>query len=285
MPVLLAGLAAALLGAGGFFGGVGGRRISHPGAVVSISWIASCAGAAVAGAFVLVFRPDDFGDTDLKWTLLAMVLAALVRPLVYLGMARGPMAVFAPVLGVVSLAVPAVVGPVTGDSLSGAELAGVVLAVPAVLMIVSGGGLPSWKMVRSGSALPLGLVVGGLIGCINLAFGQINPGAGAMPAFLTQLGAAALIPLISRPVQQMAALSREVCRFGLLVGLIDVGAIICGVIALQRGNVVVVTAVLGFAPVVTIALAWRAYGEAVRHWQWVGAALAAASIVLFSTAA
>ena len=41
---------------------------------------------------------------------------------------------------------------------------------------------------------------------------------------------------------------------------------------------------LGFAPVTTMTLAWRVYHEAVRRWQWVGAALGAAAIILFSTA-
>ena len=94
----------------------------------------------------------------------------------------------------------------------------------------------------------------------------------------------ALIPLITRPFGLMAELSRDVRRFGLLVGLIDIGAVISIVIAFQRGNVAVVAAMLGFAPVTTMALAWRVYNESVRRWQWVGAAMAAAAIILFSTA-
>lgn len=252
--------------------------------MVSIAWVASCVGATVAGAYVLVFRPADFTAADLRWTLLAMLLAALVRPLLYLGMERGPMAVFAPVIGVVALVVPAVVGPLTGDSLGGLEVLGVLLAVPTVLLIVNDGSLPSLSLIRSGSALSLGCLVGALLGFLSLVLSQISPGAGAMPAFLTQLGSIALIPLIARLSQPMAPLSRDACRFGVLVGLIDIGAIIASVIAFQRGNVAVVAAILGFAPVSTMSLAWRVYGEAVRRWQWVGATLAITSVILFSAA-
>ena len=284
MPVFLGGLAAALLGAGDFFGGVGGRRIDHRGAVVSIAWVASCVGAAVAGLFVLVFPPSHFGRTDFYWTLVALVFAAVARPLLYLSMERGPMAVVAPTFSLVSLVVPAVVGPLTGDSLSGAELLGMAIAIPAVLLIVSDGKLPTSRKLWSGEALALGCLVGGLLGCLSVTFAQISPDAGAMPAFLTQLGAVALIPLITRPFRLMAELSRDVRRFGVLVGLIDIGAVISIVIAFQRGNVAVVAAMLGFAPVTTMTLAWRVYNESVRRWQWVGAAMAAAAIVLFSTA-
>ena len=285
MPVFLGGLAAALLGTGDFFGGVGGRRIDHPGAVVSIAWVASFVGAIVAGLFVLVFRPAHFGRTDLYWTLLAVLLTATVRPLLYLAMERGPMAVVAPVFSLVSLVIPAVVGPLTGAALGGAELVGVLLAVPAVLLISSEGALPTTEMLRSGPGLALGCLVGVLLGCVSLTFAQITPDAGAMPAFVTQLGAVAVIPLLTRPFRLMAPLSLDVRRFGLLVGMIDIGAVISMVIAFQRGNVAVVAAMLGFAPVTTMTLAWRVYNEAVRRWQWVGAGIGAVAFILFSTAA
>ena len=284
MPVFLGGLAAALLGTGDFFGGVGGRRIDHRGAVVSIAWVASCVGAAVAGLFVLVFPPAHFGRTDFYWTLVALVFAATTRPLLYLSMERGPIAVVAPVFSLVSLVVPAVVGPLTGDALGGAEFAGVVLAIPAVLLISSEGRLPTVKMLRSGSGVAMGCLVGTLLGCQSLTFAQITPDAGAMPAFLTQLGSVFWIPLITVPFRLMAPVSSDVRRFGVLVGLIDIGAVIAMVIAFQRGNVAVVAAMLGFAPVTTMTLAWRIYHESVLRWQWVGAALGAVAIILFSTA-
>ncbi len=287
LPVFLAALASSLLGVGDFFGGMGGRRVARPGGVVSIAWVASCMGAATAGLYVIVIPPAAVTAGDLVWMLVAIPVVALVRPLLYLGMERGPMAVFSAVLGVVSLAVPAVVGPLTGDLLSRTELAGILIAIPAVLLIVSEGRLPSVSTIGASSALVLGVVVGGLIGCISVIFGQISTDAGAMPAFLTQLGAAALIPPLSRVrgMQPMVRLTSQVCRFGLLIGLIDVIAIISSVIAFQRGNLAVVAAILGFAPSVTIILAWLVYGEAVRRWQWGGAGLAVVSIVLFAAAA
>ena len=150
---------------------------------------------------------------------------------------------------------------------------------------MSGGGLPADRTLWTGSALGLGCLVGVLLGFQSLVYGRISPDAGAMPAFVTQLGAAALIPLIARPFQPLAPVSRDVKRFGLLVGLIDIIAIIAMVIAFQRGNVAVLAAVLGFAPVTAMVLAWRVYDEAVRRWQWMGAAMGAVAIILFSTAA
>ena len=277
MSVLLAGVAASLLGAGDFFGGLGGRRSRHPGASASIAWVASCVGTALAGIFVLVVQPDAFGRADLLWSLAATVFFSFARPLLYLGIE--------PVLGIVSLVVPTIIGPLTGQDLLGLELVGVVIAFPAVLLIVSGGELSLRALVHSRAAIVLGAITGALIGGASLCFAQIDPDAGAMPAFVSQLGAVLLIPLIARKIQPMSPIEPVVRNYGVLVGAIDIIAIISSVIAFQRGNVAVVAAVMGFAPAITIALAWRVLDERVRGWQWVGAALASAAILLFAVSA
>ena len=133
-----------MLGVGDFFAGEGGRRTKHPGASVSIAWLASVIGATVAGLYLLVFPPEAFTSSDLRWSLGAMVFSSMARPMLYHCMELGPMAVAAPVIGVVSLTVPAVVGPLTGDPLRGLELAGVIVAIPAVVLIVAEGSLPTW---------------------------------------------------------------------------------------------------------------------------------------------
>ena len=277
-------MASALLGCGDFFAGVGGRRTGHPGAAIAIAWAASLIGAIAAGLYVLVFQPKAFNVDDLLWTLAAVIFFSLARPLLYLGMERGPMSIFAPVIGVVGLAVPALVGPLTGQALTGLELLGVLVAVPSVVLVVAEGEFPSIDSVRHSPALGLGVITGALIGATSLCFGQIDPDAGAMPAFVVQAGAVLLIPLVAKTFRPMAPMRAEVLRFGLLVGLVDAGAIIGSVIAYQRGNVAVVAAIIGFAPVVTITLAWRVLGEKVWRWQWVGAGLATVSLLLFTAA-
>ena len=127
-------------------------------------------------------------------------------------------------------------------------------------------------------------MTGAFIGLTSVCFSQIAPDAGAMPAFLVQVGGVLVIPLVARAFRRMAPIQSDVCRFGVLVGLVDAGGIIGSVIAFQRANVAVVAAIIGFAPAVTITLAWRVFGEKVWRWQWVGAGLATVSILLFAAA-
>ena len=78
MPVLLAGLAAFLLGVGDFLAGLGGRRTKHPGAAMSLAWVASVVGAIVAGLFVLVVPPEAFGAADFWWSIAATVFVSRI---------------------------------------------------------------------------------------------------------------------------------------------------------------------------------------------------------------
>ena len=249
-----------------------------------MAFIASIVGTVVAGVYVVLFPAEEFGADDLVWSIAAAVFVSLARPLLYLGMERGPMVVFAPVLGVVSLVVPAIAAPIVGESLGGLELAGVLLAIPAVVLIVAEGRLPTITLLRSSQALPLGATVGALIAGVSICLGQVDEGAGAMPALITQIGAVLLIPIVTRPIRPMSPLGGPVMRFGILVGLIDISAVISSAIAFQRGNVAVVAAIMAFAPAITIALAHRLLDERVQRWQWLGAGLASVCVVLFALA-
>lgn len=284
MPVVLAIYASVTLGFGDFFAGVGGRKDPHPGAVMSMAFVASIVGSIVAGVYVLVFPPDAFGGDDLFWCLVATGFAVFARPLLYLGMERGPIVIFAPVMGVLTLVVPAVAAPIVGQSLGGLEWVSVGLAIPAVVLIVSEGGVPSLSTLRGSAVLPLAIIVGFLIGGMSISLGQVDEGVGALPALITQFGSVLLIPVVTRPIRPMASLGPTVIRFGLLVGIVDIGAVIASTIAFQRGNVAVVAAIMGFAPAITIALASRVFGERVHRLQWAGVSLAGVCVVLFAVA-
>lgn len=247
--------------------------------------MASFVGVAVATAYLLAFPAEAFTETDLIWSLTAGVFGSLARPLLYLAMERGPIVVAAPTIGVVSLVVPAIIGPATGASLSGLEAAGVLVALPAVVLIVAEGRLPSPARVAASPVFVIAAVTGGLIGLMALCLAEVAPEAEATPAVITQALSVALIPLVARWFGGLAPANTDLRRFAMFVGVVDIAAIIASTIAFQRGNVAVVAAIMGFAPAVTIGLAWRRDGESVRRWQWLGAGLAVLSILLFALAA
>lgn len=247
--------------------------------------MASVVGVVCTAGFLLVFPPEAFTRSDLGWSLAAGGFSAFARPLLYMSMERGPVVVASPTIGVVSLTVPAVVGPLTGSSLALLEVLGLAVALPAVVLIVAEGRLPTVRGVTGSPVFTLAATTGVLIGLMALCLGQIAPEAQAAPALVTQVMSVLLIPFIARGFGGWSPGNADLRRFALVVGVLDIIAIIASTIAFQRGNVAVVAAMMGFAPAFTIGLAWRLDGERVRSWQWLGAAMATVSILLFALAA
>ena len=161
-------------------------------------------------------------------------------------------------------------------SLAALEVLGVLVALPAVVLIVSDGRLPSPATIAASPVFALAATTGALIGFMALCLGQVAPEAEAAPAVVTQAQSVVLIPLVAMRFRGMAQSNPDLRRFALVVGILDIIAIIASTIAFQRGTVAVVAAIMGFAPAVTITMAWKIDGETVRRWQWLGAGLAVA---------
>lgn len=284
MPVAYASLSSALLGGTDFLAGLFGRRNSHPGAAMSMAVVAACTGVIVAGLYVLAFPAEAFGLDDLAWSAGAGVFAAFARPLLYLGMERGPMVVFAPVMGVVGIVVPAAAAPLVGQTPGALEAAGLLAAAPAVVLIVSEGRTPSWRLLRSNGVFPLAVLVGCLLGVSSVCMGQVDEGAGAMPALVLAVTASAITPGFVHAVSDPAPFTLGVVRNGAVLGSVEAVAVILFAAAYQIGNVAVVSAVLGFAPAVAIVLAVVLLSERMYRSQLIGGLLAGLAVVAFAAA-
>ncbi len=285
MPVALATFAAVLLGAGDFFAGLGGRRDRRgASAGLTTAWVASVAGAVIGTLLLVVVRPDAVTAADVWWSIAAGATMSIARPLLYIGMARGPMSVFAPTLGLVSLVVPAVVGPFIGQDLVPLEVLGIVIAVPAVVMVTSTGRLPTVREVLTSHAVGLGVVTGAVIGTIGIFFAQTGTDSGIVPVAISQAVAVLLIPAAALGGYPLARPMRGLLRWGLIVGVVDILAVVANVLAFQRGSVAVITAILGLAPAVTLLLAWRVLGERMFRLQLIGATLGVGAVLLFALA-
>ena len=285
VAVLLAVASASLLGTGDFLSGLAGRRFTIVGVTTTIAWLASIVGGVVAWAVLAVVPPEALSAGDVGWTVVAGVGVAVVRPLLYLGMSRGPIVVFAPTFSLVALVVPAVVGPLVGQSLSPPEAFGVLIALPAVVLVSSSPRPPRPSELLGSPAVVLGVVVGALLGGVSLCFSFISTDAGVFPAALTQSMAAVLIPLVLLVGQPLPRPDRPVAGWAVAIGVIDIIAVFASVLAFQRGSAAVVSAVLGLAPAVAIVLARRILHEPIVRVQLFGASLGVAAIALFAAGA
>ncbi|MBJ30106.1 MAG: hypothetical protein CL466_01630 [Acidimicrobiaceae bacterium] len=285
MTVLLAGLAAVFFGLGDLLGGVAIRRADRPGAAISVALTATVVATVVLGVMVLLRPPEVVRLADVLWPIGAGLMTAITRPLLYLGMARGPVAVFAPGYGLIMIVVPAVVGPFIGQDLAPVEVMGVLLAIPAVVFLSGEGRVPRPSEFLRSPVIGLAVVVGSSIGMAGVFLTQAAPESRDLPAFLVLATGALVLPFADRRQSPSLWPEKVVRRHGLVLGFTSSTAFLLSTAAYLRGSAAVVTALIALCPAVSVAVAWRFLGERLYRIQAVGGLFGAAVVVCFSLAA
>jgi len=285
MIVLLAGLSAIVFGLGDLLGGVAIRRADRPGAAVAVAMTATFVAVVVLGVAVLLRPPEAVRLADVLWPVLAGVFTAITRPMLYLGMARGPVAVFAPGYGLTMIVVPAIIGPFIGQDLAPVEVLGVVLAIPAVAFLSGEGRVPRPGEFLRSPVIGLAVLVGTSIGLAGVFLTQAAPESGELPALLVLATGAVLLPLAARRQSKRIWPERTIRRYGLVLGFSSATAILLSTAAYLRGSAAVVTALIALCPAVSVAVSWRFLGERLYRIQAVGGLFGAAAVVCFALAA
>jgi len=285
VTVLLAAASAVFFGVGDLLGGIAIRRSGRPGAAVSVAMTATAVAAVVVGLVLVVRPPEAVSVADVIWPVMAGLLMAATRPLLYLGMARGPVAVFAPGYGLTMIAVPALVGPFIGQHLTGIEVLGVLLAVIAVVLLSGEGRLPRIGDIVRSRVVGMAMAVGCSIGMAGVLLTQADPAAGEVPALLVLLTGLVVLSTFARVRSGSVWPDPIVRRFGLVLGFTSGTAFVLSTAAYLRGSAAVVTALIALCPGVSVGIAWRFLGERVAPLQVLGGVLGVASVVAFALGA
>jgi drug/metabolite transporter (DMT)-like permease len=277
MAALLALSAAVAYGVGDFLGGVAARR--RPATVV-VLW------SHVVGLVLLLALAPLVGGSASARALTVGAAAGLLGgigvALFYRGLSVGTMSVVAPVAALLSAAVPVVAGLAAGERPAPAALAGIAIALAAIVAVSrepAGAGHPHLRWQ------PLALAVGaGLaFGLFFVAIAHAGPGAGVWPlvaarvASVTLFAALGAVRLTSRPSPPSEALGPIVgC------GVLDAGANVCFLLALDHGLMSVVAVLTALYPAGTVLLARYVLGERLGPVQRAGLGLAAVAAVLIA---
>jgi len=285
VTVLLAAASAVFFGVGDLLGGIAIRRSGRPGAAVSVAMTATAVAAVVVGLVLVVRPPEAVSVADVIWPVMAGLLMAATRPLLYLGMARGPVAVFAPGYGLTMIAVPALVGPFIGQHLTGIEVLGVLLAVIAVVLLSGEGKLPRIGDIVRSRVVGMAMAVGCSIGMAGILLTQADPAAGEVPALLVLLTGLVVLSTFARVRSGSVWPDPIVRRFGLVLGFTSGTAFVLSTAAYLRGSAAVVTALIALCPGVSVGIAWRFLGERVAPLQVLGGVFGVASVVAFALGA
>jgi len=283
LAVLLALGAAVSYGVTDFLAGWLSRRVPY-------AWVGLIAQltAAVGTSLVALVIGGVADGAALGWGGFSGLGGGLGTLALYRGLARGRMSVVAPVSGVFAAGLPALFGLAIGERPSVVAASGLVLSMPAVWLVSSGGS-------EKGTGPERGAVIDGIIAGVGFAvlfvgLQRAGRGVGLWPSAASQvvsalvMVAAQLLPgARARNTGEEARPSAIVTWVGpIATGIVLAAALLCYFVATRFGLLSVVAVLTSLYPAVTVALAHWLLAEPIAPRQGAGLALAGLAVALIS---
>lgn len=274
MAAVLAGLTSVFYGLADFAGGLGSKR--HP------AWTV-VAGSQIVGLPVLILAmfiwpPEVWSLTDFLIGGVGGYLGLIGLSLLYFALARGTMAVVAPVTGVVYLLVGLIIDLLGGSRLTFFQWTGMALAAIAVHLV--GGsrtrGAADTRLLWAAAGAGLGF------GTLNFILSMTDAASGLTPI----VGARAFSIPVAVAVVLLRGGSLKIVGPGrwpiVAAGIMDVAANLSLLTALHLGMLSIVNAISGMYPAVTAVVALIVLKEQLTPRQSLGVATALLAVAFLA---
>jgi drug/metabolite transporter (DMT)-like permease len=277
MAVLLALLAALSWGVADFSGGLGSRGLGAPRVALATQTL----GLITAGIAVLLFPGVGPRASALEWGVLSGLGSGVGTFALYHGLAVGRMTVVATLSGVLTAVVPVIVGLALGNTLSLLAALGIVIAVPAILLV-------SWRPephgdLTPGAGVPYGLLAGLGFGLLFIALDRAGTRSGAWPLIPGQLLSVLLIlPFALTGLRQGGTPARKSVLLTLGAGTLSGMANLLFLDATGHGELAIIAVLSALYPAITVLLARAVLAERWSPSQMVGLGAAIVAVVLVS---
>jgi drug/metabolite transporter (DMT)-like permease len=240
----------------------------------------------IVGLTMLVaLAPLVGGDLTLEALAIgagAGLLGGVGVTLFYQGLAVGTMSVVAPIAALLSAAVPVVAGLGAGERPSASALAGIVLALGAVVLISREAPHVATSPMRW-QALALAIAAGLAFGLFFVAIDKTGDGVGIWPLVGARTASVSLFAGLGAAGVASATLPRGAAAAAIGCGLLDAGANVFYLLALDHGLLSVVSVLTALYPAGTVLLARYVLGEHLSPVQRAGLGIAGAAALLIAT--
>jgi len=272
---LLSALASAVVwGAGDFVGGLAAYRRA-PYQVVAL---ASLAGVPLLLFFAYLANEGIPPPLDILWAIAGGISGAVGVAALFRGLSTGSAAIVAPTAGVVSAAIPVIVGSLLQGLPPVTRLAGMFAGLVGI-GLVSQTADPQVGSVKS--SLGLSVVAGAGFGGFFVTIAQLKGGLLFAPLVIAKLAAVGLACLILaiRREPLPAPFSRPIA---LLAGALDAGGNFFYLFAVQHIRLDVAAVLTSMYPATTVILSAALLHERIRPLQVVGVGLCLAGVALIA---
>jgi drug/metabolite transporter (DMT)-like permease len=275
MVTILAALSAITYGFADFTGGLATRR-SSVSAVVAWS---QAVGILVALAAIPLLGGSTITWQSWLWGAAAGLSGAAGLGFLYQGLATGLAAVVSPAAAVAGAVLPVVFGYLVGERPEVLIWAGVVLALPAILLLSIERGDGRGEALKS---LRMGLIAGLGFGGFFILLSQTSRDSGLWPLLAARTASVPALLLITMLRRKPLVLSKGSRAAALGAGVMDMGANVFYLLAARSGMLIVAAVVTSLYPAPTVLLQRIVFKEKIGPARFFGLILALAGIALIS---
>jgi len=280
VPLLLAAFASVTFGVADFVGGFASRRVAAVTVVAGSQLVALVAIVAAAPLFSDGAPPAS----DLAWGFGAGMAGAVALAVFYHALATTRIGVAAPVAAVVSTLAPVLFGIITGERPAPLAWVGMLLALPAVLLLPASGRehVDDPSGTRGQRAAYLGAIAGLGFGMFGILISRTASESGMWPLAGARIGSLALMAILVPLVKVRFLPDRAAWPTVAAAGILDMSANMLFLIAVRQELLSLVAVIMSFYPVSTMLLARIVFGERTVRRQLAGLALAAVAVTLIA---
>jgi drug/metabolite transporter (DMT)-like permease len=272
---ILLGLAAALLyGSSDFIGGLTSRRFGP----LRVTVIGSAVATVLAWAALILSGGPEPTVRAIAWGLASGLGGGIGTLVLYRGLARGQMSVVGPLSAVGAAVVPIVAGVAMGERPSLLAVAGVVVALPAIVLVAASGSVRG-KLGVAPKGLSDGLVAGVAFGILFVGLAQAGHNAGLWPVASEQTATLLVVLAVAIKTREPLRIPVRAAGLPVLAGASGMVATLAYFYATHFSMLAVAAVLVSLYPGVTVLLARALLRERFSPVQRAGLGLCTLAII------
>jgi drug/metabolite transporter (DMT)-like permease len=273
MGILLALAAALLYGGSDFGGGLASRRLGS----LRVSVVGSAAATVLTWATLILVGGPGPSLRAVAWGLASGLAGGAGTLVLYRGLARGQMSVVGPLSAVGAAVVPVAAGVALGERPSLLSVAGVLVALPAIVLVAASGSVRG-KLGAAPKGLLDGLAAGLAFGILFIGLAQAGRNAGLWPVASEQTGALLITLAIAVKTHEPLRIPPRAAGLSVLVGASGMAATLAYFYATHFSMLAIAAVLVSLYPGVTVLLARTLLHERFTPAQRAGLGLCALAI-------
>ena len=270
MGILLALAAALLYGSSDFGGGLAARRLGS----LRVAVVGSAAATVLAWATLILVGGPGPSLRAVAWGLASGLAGGVGTLVLYRGLARGQMSVVGPLSAVGAAVVPVAAGVAWGERPSLLSVAGVLVALPAIVLVAASGSVRG----KLGAGLLDGLVAGLAFGILFIGLAQAGRNAGLWPVASEQTGALLITLAVAVKTREPLRIPLRAAGLPVLAGASGMAATLAYFYATHFSMLAIAAVLVSLYPGVTVLLARTLLHERFTPAQRAGLGLCALAI-------